>query len=115
MLDFFPHWFRALLLLSTLPMFAQAQNVGIGTTSPTQPLDVNGNVRIRALTGGNTRLVQADANGNLTPAVALYPTDGAAAAPLAGTTTGLNNPLVALSGTLAVVLNRGPIPLASTT
>jgi len=107
MLDFFPHWVRALLLLLMLPMFAQAQNVGIGTISPTQPLDVNGNVRIRALTGSSTRLVQADANGNLTPAAALYPTDGAAAAPLASTTTGLNNPLVALSGTLAVVLNRG--------
>ena len=96
-----------LLLLLALPIFAQAQNVGIGTTSPTQPLDVNGNVRVRALTGSSTRLVQADANGNLTPAAALYPTDGAAAAPLASTTTGLNNPLVALSGTLAVVLNRG--------
>ena len=107
--NFFPHWGRALLLLAlpALPVFAQAQNVGIGTTSPTQPLDVNGNVRIRALNGGSTRLVQADANGTLTPAAALYPTDGAAAAPLASTTAGLNNPLVALSGTLAVVLNRG--------
>jgi hypothetical protein len=104
--NFFPHWGRAFLLLA-LPFIAQAQNVGIGTTSPTQPLDVNGNVRVRALNGSSTRLVQADANGNLTPAAALYPTDGAAAAPLASTTTGLNNPLVALSGTLAVVLNRG--------
>ena len=106
MFSFFSRWSRALLLLA-LPMFAQAQNVGIGTTSPTQPLDVNGNVRIRALNGSNSRLVQADANGNLTPTAALYPTDGASAAPLASTTSGLNNPLVALSGTLAVVLNRG--------
>ena len=108
---FFPHWGRTLLLLA-LPVFAQAQNVGIGTTNPTQALDVNGNMRVRALNGSSTRLVQADANGNLTPAAALYPTDGAAAAPLASTTTGLNNPLVALSGTLAVVLNRGASSLS---
>ncbi|MBO2007758.1 hypothetical protein [Hymenobacter negativus] len=109
--NFFSLWSRALLLLA-LPFAAQSQNVGIGTTSPTQPLDVNGNVRVRALNGSSTRLVQADANGNLTPASALYPTDGAAAAPLASTTPGLNNPLVALSGTLAVVLNRGASSLS---
>ena len=106
-IPFVVRWLLLLALLLAGRFAVHAQNVGIGTTSPTQPLDVNGNVRVRALNGSSTRLVQADANGNLTSAAALYPTDGAAAAPLASTTTGLNNPLVALNGTLAVVLNRG--------
>ena len=35
----------ALFLLVTMPIFAQ--NVGIGTTNPTQKLDVNGQLRVR--------------------------------------------------------------------
>ncbi|GAA4047342.1 hypothetical protein GCM10022409_36990 [Hymenobacter glaciei] len=108
-MNFFPRWGRALLLLA-LPFAAQAQNVGIGTTAPTQPLDVNGNLRVRGLSGTDTRLLQVDAAGNLSPAATLYPAAGTAAGPLtpapASTTTGLNNPLVAVSGSLAVVLNR---------
>src|SRR6476661_1799549 len=104
------------LLLLALPFSAHAQtpNVGIGTTAPTQTLDVNGSLRVRALEGSSTRMVTSDANGNMGTAASLYPTDASSAgtAPLASTTTGLNNPLVAISGTLAVVLNRGASSLS---
>lgn len=40
-------------------------NVGVGTTAPTALLDVNGATRLRGLAGTGTRLVEADANGNL--------------------------------------------------
>ena len=109
--------FARLLALVCLLLLANffkvhAQNVGIGTTSPTQTLDVNGTVRVRGLTGTGTRLLQTDDSGNLSSAAALYPTDGVAAAPLSSTIAGLNNPLVAVSGTLAVVLNRGASSLS---
>ncbi len=96
-----------MLLLLAVLLKAQAQNVGIGTTSPTQTLDVNGSLRVRALTGPGSRLLQADAAGNLSSGATTYPAAAAITPALASTTTGLNNPLVALSGTLAVVLNRG--------
>ncbi|BDS15294.1 hypothetical protein [Aureispira anguillae] len=59
-------------LMSSLPAFAQ--NVGIGTNSPTQKLDVNGQLRVRTLTsGGNSDpMVVVDANGTFKQ-VALSP------------------------------------------
>ncbi|GAB2868537.1 LVIVD repeat-containing protein [Hymenobacter ruber] len=95
------------VLLLALPFFAQAQNVGIGTNSPTQKLDVNGNLRVRSLGGTDTRLLQVDAAGSLSPAATAYPASAAVVPALASTVTSLNNPLVAVSGTLAVVLNKG--------
>lgn len=97
----------AALLLLAPPMLTRAQNVGIGISTPTQTLDVNGNVRVRGTTGTGTRLLQADATGIVSPAATSYPATGTFVPTLASTTTGLNNPLVAVSGTLAVVLNRG--------
>ena len=94
-------------LLAGAGVTAQAQNVGIGTNSPTQKLDVNGNLRVRSLSGTDTRLLQVDATGNLSTAATTYPATAAVAPALASTVTGLNNPLVAVSGTLAVVLNKG--------
>jgi hypothetical protein len=42
-----------------------AGSVGVGTTAPTALLDVNGDARLRGLAGTGTRLVEADASGNL--------------------------------------------------
>jgi len=39
--------------------------LGIGTTSPTALFDVNGSTRLRGLAGSGTRVVTADASGNL--------------------------------------------------
>lgn len=94
-------------LLTAGGLTAQAQNVGIGTTSPTQKLDVNGNLRVRSLNGTDTRLLQVDADGNLSAAATAYSATAAVTPALVSTVTGLNNPLVAVSGTTAVVLNRG--------
>ncbi|GAB3833504.1 hypothetical protein GCM10028821_26580 [Hymenobacter jeollabukensis] len=56
-----------------------AQNVGIGTTAPTQKLDVNGNVRVRAAAGtGDGRLLGVEADGTLKVQPPLF---GAAATP----------------------------------
>lgn len=43
---------RIFYLFILLPFFVQAQ-VGIGTTSPTKELDVNGDIRIRGLSNGS--------------------------------------------------------------
>jgi len=60
---------KIVTLLSLLVSFAvSAQNVGIGTTNPTQQLDVNGNLRVRNLgnsTGQTSSMVQVDAEGVL--------------------------------------------------
>ncbi|WP_460616722.1 beta strand repeat-containing protein [Hymenobacter ruber] len=50
------------------PQMVWAQNVGIGTTQPTQTLDVNGSTRVRGLSGTGVRVVTADDNGNLSTA-----------------------------------------------
>jgi hypothetical protein len=42
-----------------------SQNVGIGTTAPTQTLDVNGNLRVRGLTGSDVRLTEVQPDGTL--------------------------------------------------
>lgn len=56
-----------LLLLALLTVAAaRAQNVGIGTTAPTQKLDVDGNLRLRGLSGSGLRLPQVQADGTLT-------------------------------------------------
>jgi hypothetical protein len=94
-----------------LPLLADAQNVGIGTTQPTQTLDVNGGLRVRGATGPGTRLLQADATGTVSPAATTLPASAAVAPALTATVTGLNNPLVAASGPLAVVLNKGANPV----
>ena len=46
---------------------ADAVKVGIGTTAPAEELEVVGDVRTSSLAGTGTRMVQADANGTLTP------------------------------------------------
>lgn len=61
---------------------AHAQNVGIGTTAPTQALDVNGNLRVRATAGSTVgRLLSTAADGTLQ---AQPPALGASLAPGTG-------------------------------
>ncbi len=54
------------LLLASAELLAQ--NVGIGTAAPAQKLEVVGNVRVSSLAGTGSRLVFANANGDLTTA-----------------------------------------------
>ncbi|MCX8113362.1 MAG: hypothetical protein N3E49_09285 [Bacteroidia bacterium] len=42
-----------------------AQNVGIGTALPSERLDVDGNLRVRGLSGTGCRPVYVDPNGVL--------------------------------------------------
>ncbi len=58
---------KYLLLLSILfsGLLAEAQNVGIGTSTPVQKLDVIGKIRSSTLTGVGNRLVMADPTGTL--------------------------------------------------
>ncbi len=68
----------------------QAQNVGIGTTTPTQTLDVNGSLRIRGLNGSGVRLLNTGADG----------------------TVGVSNPLPAVT-VLATPPNLGSAPVTN--
>lgn len=61
----FPGLLLLVLALLTAPA-ARAQNVGIGTTAPTQKLDVDGNLRLRGLSGSGLRLPQVQADGTIT-------------------------------------------------
>lgn len=54
----------SLLLAASLPLVICAQHVGIGTNSPTAPLDVNGTVRIRGGNPAEGAVLTSDANGN---------------------------------------------------
>lgn len=51
--------------LLSLNMGLYAQNVGIGTNTPTEKIHVVGNARITVLSGAGTRMVTADPNGVL--------------------------------------------------
>lgn len=57
-----------LMMTLTCIITVSAQNIGIGTTSPTKKLDVNGDMRVRVLPSGNSlsdAYLTVDANGNL--------------------------------------------------
>ena len=54
----------ALAVLLAIPQLSLAQNVGIGTTTPTAPLDVSGTVRIRGGSPAAGKVLTSDANGN---------------------------------------------------
>jgi hypothetical protein len=72
----------------SLALNPNAGNVGVGTTSPSATFDVNGTTRLRSLTATGTRMVTADANGNLGNAA--LPTD-AQTLSIAGSTISLTN------------------------
>ena len=98
----------ALLLLAAAPA-ALAQTtpgVGIGTTAPTQTLDVNGSVRVRGLTGPGNRLPVVLPDGTLGINAPVYDTPaGIRLAGAVGTDYGPTS--VAVSGTTAYVVNIG--------
>ncbi len=101
---------NAKVSLSNSLVLGAGANVGIGTSAPSATLHIGGTastVRLEGLTGSGTRLLQADAAGNLTTVATTYPASATLTPTLSSTTTGLSNPLVAVSGNLAVVLNRG--------
>ncbi|MBO2012492.1 LVIVD repeat-containing protein, partial [Hymenobacter negativus] len=103
----------AALALLAAPRLAHAQTgkVGIGTTAPTQQLDVNGNLRVRGLSGPDTRLPVVLPDGTLGVNAPVYGTAGpvtilptAAAGSVA---TGSFPYSVAVSGSTAYVVNQG--------
>ncbi|MEZ5068958.1 MAG: hypothetical protein R2847_10930 [Bacteroidia bacterium] len=57
--------FLLLPLLIVACLTANAQNVGIGTTTPLEKLDVIGKIRSSTLSGVGNRLVMADPTGTL--------------------------------------------------
>ncbi len=53
-----------ILLLLLLPITSLSQNIGVGTTSPTEKLDIaGGNLRVRTLAGVGTRIASVNSNG----------------------------------------------------
>ena len=53
------------LLLTTITFAASAQNVGIGTPTPSDQLHTTGTVRFEKYRGANTRMMQIDSSGRL--------------------------------------------------
>jgi len=93
------------LLASTV---VHAQNVGIGTTAPTQTLDVNGGLRVRGLTGTDKRLVQANPDGTLSTSSSLPAVTVLTTPPNLGSVPVTNPQGVAVSGNYLYVSKQGP-------
>ena len=95
-------------LLAAASLSARAQNVGIGTTTPTKTLDVNGDVRVRGLNGTGTRLPVVLPDGTLgvnAPVFSASPAAGVPTGAASSVGTGSNPYNVAVSGTTAYVVN----------
>ncbi|MCU0403428.1 MAG: hypothetical protein MUE99_02685, partial [Chitinophagaceae bacterium] len=58
--------FTFILLTTCFISPALAQQIGIGTTSPTSTLDINGTIRIRGGSPGAGKVLTSDANGTAT-------------------------------------------------
>ncbi|MBJ6110799.1 beta-propeller fold lactonase family protein [Hymenobacter sp. BT523] len=95
-------------LALAIPTAALAQNVGVGTTAPTQKLDVNGNLRVRGLSGEGARLPQVLPDGTLglLDNADSSPT-GTAPNQLGSAATGQGPVAVAVNGATAYVVNNG--------
>lgn len=61
------HFTLLVALLLAGPFAARAQNVGIGTPTPSQTLDVNGQLRVRGLSSPDSRLLLTQPDGTLVP------------------------------------------------
>ena len=95
-------------LLAAASLSARAQNVGIGTTTPTKTLDVNGDVRVRGLNGTGNRLPVVLSDGTLgvnAPVFSASPATGVLTGATSSLGTGSNPYNVAVSGTTAYVVN----------
>jgi len=83
-------------------------NVGIGTNGPSQKLDVNGNLRVRGLSGTGTRLLAAQADGTLGTNNSIFSTSPNSPGSFAGAigSTGTDNQPygIAVVGTKAYVV-----------
>ncbi|QKG55695.1 hypothetical protein GKZ68_02990 [Hymenobacter sp. BRD128] len=89
-------------------------SVGIGTTAPTQTLDVNGSLRVRGLSGTGNRqpVVQPDGTlGISAPVYTTTPNPGAPAGTAGSVATGAYPVSVAVNGTKAYVVNQGSYSL----
>lgn len=100
---------KHLKLLSLLALFAfnaSAQNVGIGTPTPSDQLHTTGTVRFENYKGANTRIVQMDASGRLvtTAAGAVFSNTTAQAIPDNGCAsgTGISSPITITGQSAAV-------------
>jgi hypothetical protein len=111
----FQKYLRLLAMLLAAALAAQAQttptgNVGIGTTAPTQKLDVDGQLRVRGLSGANTRLPVVLPDGTLGVSAPYnnVATNTAPVSPvlLGSVATGSDPRSVAVSGATAYVVNN---------
>ena len=56
---------KKIIFLTFLWFDVQAQNVGIGTPTPSDQLHTTGTVRFEKYRGANTRMMQIDSSGRL--------------------------------------------------
>ena len=78
MTNFFPRWGRVLLLLA-LPVLAQAQNVGIGTTAPAASAALDVSSTAKGLLPPRMSQFQRNAIASPAPGLVVYQTDGSPA------------------------------------
>jgi hypothetical protein len=103
------NWFTTLLVAAgLLATSAQAQNVGIGTNSPTQKLDVNGTLRVRSLTGTDKRLIEANPDGTMTTSSSLPSVTVLSTPPNLGSVPVTSPQGVAVQGNYLYVSQQGP-------